>query len=130
MYGSRSSASFVWLEVYEHITNKGEMAMGLVSLAHAVVGAIENLQAAKPQIEFGEGSNQTSHATRHVTAAGINVDLVKSIITKDLRSRINGLPVSSAIRDQTVIVNAIEIQYSAYRKTNGVWNVGKIKPPR
>lgn len=115
LYGSRSYASFVWAEVWEHMTNPQEVAMGLIAVGHGVSGILE------PKPSFGSTSEQVWHATRHIEAKGLNVQAIKAAIIKDLK------PASSytaVVRiTWTVIVNSVEVSYRGVKLPNGKINM-------
>ncbi|MBB5437770.1 RHS repeat-associated protein [Pedobacter sp. AK017] len=81
-------------------------------------------------VQFGnpEISNQVSHATRHLEAAGLNVEKIKEAIITNLKPAAS-YKVNVRITG-TVNVNGVKIDYSGVKLPNGTINIGSIKPPR
>ena len=81
-------------------------------------------------VSWGTNPNDPNHATRHLTASGVDVDATKAAITADLEARnVAGSP-SGGLGIGTVTVDGVEVSYSAYKRPDGSVNVGSIRPSR
>jgi len=124
LYGNRSSQSVVWQEVKAQWSNPVNVAMGLTAFAHGLTGVLQP----KPHFGYPEIGNNTNHAIRYLVEAGLNVDKVKSVISKDLGS-ISSYKVGARIQG-VVTVDGVTIKYSGTKLPNGRINIGTIQPPR
>lgn len=78
-------------------------------------------------IQFGKGTNQVSHAFRHIDGV---VDQTKAVtaITNDLNAAASVIKSGNNIRK--LVVDGVEVTYNAFRLPDGTINVGRITVPR
>ena len=85
----------------------------------------KDLNINKANVQFGNNPNQEYHTFRHTDDLGLNRMDVRNAVESNLQLNSNliepGVPFN-----QTVIVNNLSIQYTAYKLPNGIINVGRI----
>ncbi|MBK9187381.1 MAG: hypothetical protein IPM33_00340 [Phycisphaerales bacterium] len=81
--------------------------------------------ATSTTIRFGNNANQVSHAFRHTDALGLSRADVSQAVRSDLLIN-TGSIVSGSPFNQTISINGVRVQYTAYRLPDGVINVGRI----
>lgn len=79
-------------------------------------------------MRFGKDANQESHAFRHVDKAGLDRGAVRDAIKEDLSKVGNSL--KDGLYNGRVNVNGTQVDYAAYKFSDGTINVGRISPPR
>lgn len=89
------------------------------------IGKIAGAMVSKATIQFGNNANQVYHTFRHVDDLGIDRNIVMSAIEKHVNTIIPQI-VSGTPCNQIINVAGKNIQYTAYRLSNGVINIGRI----
>ena len=80
----------------------------------------------KPRVIFGNNPNQVHHAFRHVVKElKLDKELVKQAITKSFNKNYTKV-VSGKAFNHIITVNGHRIQYSAYKLSDGTFNIGRI----
>ncbi len=79
-------------------------------------------------IRFGNNGNQILHAFRHTDDAGLDRESVENAVRGDLISRFDKL--QDGLNYGHVIVDGQNLDYNAYKFSNGDVNVGRITIPR
>ena len=105
----------IWGEHVYHVGNDGV-------LVHNACEPLGN-----NSIRFGNDANQVYHAFRHIDAIGLSRSAVQSAVETHLNTVIHEIPMGKPF-NQTITVNGIKIQYTAYKLPNGEINVGRIHP--
>jgi hypothetical protein len=77
------------------------------------------------RIRFGNNANQEYHTFRHTDALGLDRAAVSQAVRTDLLSR-QGSLVAGQPFNQTIVVNGVRIQYTAYQLPDGTINVGRF----
>jgi len=93
----------------------------------AAVGAASAPAAPKLVVQFGRVANQVSHAFRHTDRAGLTRSSVRSAIEAHLPGVADQLRPGQPL-NQVIDVGGTRIQYTAYKISQGVVNVGRIHP--
>ena len=107
-------------------TLAGEVAGALIGKTISWgVGKIAGAMASKATIQFGNNANQYYHAFRHIDDLGIDRNLVMSAIEKHVKT-ITPQIVSGKPCNQIINVAGKNIQYTAYKLSNGAINIGRI----
>jgi RHS repeat-associated protein len=76
-------------------------------------------------IQFGKGQNQIYHAFRHVDALGLNRTLVQSSIEAHFRT-VSSQVVAGRPFIQIIEVSGQKLQYTAFKLSDGTFNIGRI----
>lgn len=104
----------------------GEVAGILIGKAFSWgIGKLSGVIASKTTIQFGNNANQTYHVFRHIDELGIDRNVVKSAIEKHVKA-ITPQIVSGRPCNQIINVAGKNLQYTAYKLSNGVINIGRI----
>jgi len=82
----------------------------------------------KDNIRFGKNENQKFHTFRHVDEAGLDREAVRDSIKQDL-SKV-GKSLKDGPYNGRVNVNGTQVDYVAYKFSDGTINVGRITPPK
>lgn len=77
------------------------------------------------KVVFGQNSNQSYHTWRHVDKLGLDRTTVESIIRTDLNKNIPNIKTGQPYNGN-VTVNGKVLQYTAFRRADGVINIGRI----
>jgi hypothetical protein len=103
-----------------NLTVEGEHVYQVSSL-----GVVAHNTACTPgTIRFGNNPNQTSHAFRHVVAAGMDQGVVQAAIQADLAANLGAITAGLNVRPITVAGQ--NLVYHAFKLPDGVINVGRI----
>jgi len=76
-------------------------------------------------IQFGRNANQVHHTFRHTDALGLNRAVVQSAVENNLRGMASQITPGQHF-NQVITVAGQRIQYTAFRLTDGIINVGRI----
>ena len=79
----------------------------------------------KVAVQFGKTPNQVSHAFRHTDALGLDRSLVQSTVQNHF-STVSSQVVAGQPFNQVIQIGGHNIQYTAYRLSNGTFNIGRI----
>ena len=85
-------------------------------------------QCTVSRVEFGANENQTYHAFRHTDEAGMARQDVQAAIRKVLEPIADSLP--KGHNNGSANLNGTRLDFTAYRRTNGSINVGRITVPK
>lgn len=77
------------------------------------------------KVVFGQNSNQSYHTWRHVDKLGLDRTKVESIIRTDLNKNILNIKTGQPYKGN-VTVNGQLLEYRAYRRIDGIINIGRI----
>ncbi|MND50577.1 Filamentous hemagglutinin [compost metagenome] len=77
------------------------------------------------KVIFGENANQIYHTWRHVDKLGVNRRDVESIVRSDINKNLSNLK-SGQVYNGNVTVNGQKLQYTAFRRPDGIINIGRI----
>lgn len=83
---------------------------------------------ANDKVRFGKDANQERHAFRHTDKAGLDREAVRDAIKKDLSKQAETM--KEGLVNGQVKVNGINVDYAAFKFSDGTINVGRITPPR
>ena len=98
-------------------------AMPTARCVSAGAQAIETTQ--KLVIQFGGNADQVAHAFRHVERLGLNKNEVMSAIKNHLPTTISKIQEGKPL-NEVITVAGKEIQYTAFKLSDGTINVGRI----
>jgi RHS repeat-associated protein len=76
-------------------------------------------------IQFGKGPNQVYHAFRHTDALGLDRSLVQSTIQTHFKG-LSSQVVAGKPFNQIIEIGGQRIQYTAFKLSNGIFNIGRI----
>jgi RHS repeat-associated protein len=76
-------------------------------------------------IQFGKTPNQISHAFRHTDELGLNRTLVQSTVINHFNT-VSSQVVAGQPFNQIVQIGSHRIQYTAYKLSDGIFNIGRI----
>ncbi|SDB88764.1 hypothetical protein [Acinetobacter boissieri] len=79
----------------------------------------------KDKVIFGQNSNQSYHTWRHVDKLGLDRTKVEGVIRTDLNKNITNVK-TGQLYNGNVTVNGKALQYTAFRRADGVINIGRI----
>ncbi|MDN3575700.1 hypothetical protein QWZ03_02810 [Chitinimonas viridis] len=82
----------------------------------------------KETVRFGKDANQEYHTFLHIEKAGLDRSAVQDAIKGDLSKVGNSL--KEGLYNGRVNVNGTQVDYAAYKFSDGTINVGRITPPR
>ncbi|MGL5784630.1 MAG: hypothetical protein ACRCYZ_04105 [Alphaproteobacteria bacterium] len=111
----------------KHLAKKGLKSAQSAMKPQTVIGKREgkvSREKFERTIQFGRVENQIKHTFRHVEAAGLNKDIIRNAIQKNLLKIADKLP--SGHYNGSVAIKNKTIQYSAFKFDSGVVNVGRI----
>ncbi|KAF1026825.1 MAG: tRNA nuclease CdiA-2 [Acinetobacter bereziniae] len=77
------------------------------------------------EVVFGTNANQQHHTWRHVDNLGLNRKTVEYSVRSDINTNISNIK-AGQVYNGNVIVNGQRLQYTAFRRADGVINVGRI----
>lgn len=77
------------------------------------------------KVVFGENANQIYHTWRHVDKLGLNRRDVESVVRSDMNKNLSNLK-SGQVYNGNVTVNGQQLQYTAFRRPDGIINIGRI----
>ncbi|WP_054114287.1 RHS repeat-associated core domain-containing protein [Marinagarivorans algicola] len=104
----------------EDIPVEGQVIGGL-KLAMAFVF----LRKANVSITFGENANKIQHTFRHTDALGLSREVVQQSVAKHF-SMVHSLVQNGKPLNQVIDVAGQRVQYSAFRLSEGKFNIGRI----
>lgn len=76
-------------------------------------------------VQFGKTENQIHHAFRHTDALGLNRSLVQSTIRNHFKAVSSQVPVGKPL-NQIIEIGGKRIQYTAFKISDGTFNIGRI----
>jgi RHS repeat-associated protein len=79
----------------------------------------------KIAVQFGKTENQISHAFRHTDALGLNRSLVQSTIQNHFKT-VSSQVVAGKPFNQIIEIGGQRIQYTAFKLSDGTFNIGRI----
>nr|WP_121273844.1 DUF6443 domain-containing protein [Pedobacter schmidteae] len=95
-----------------------------------IAAGVQGYAALQGKIHFGYPAieNNTKHATRYLTQAGLNIEKVKAAISQDLK--LASFYKSGESIKGVITVDGVTIKYSGMKLSNGDINIGTMQPPR
>ncbi len=76
-------------------------------------------------VHFGQNPNQVNHAFRHIDELGLDRSLVQSSIEAHFRT-VSSNVVAKKPFNQIIDFNGLKIQYTAFKLSDGTFNIGRI----
>jgi hypothetical protein len=76
-------------------------------------------------VQFGNNPNQVYHTFRHIVEEGLSIEPTKQAVLESIKT-VGSQIESGVLFNQTIIVNGVQITYTAFRLANGTINVGRI----
>lgn len=77
------------------------------------------------EVQFGKTENQIYHAFRHTDALGLDRELVRSTIYKHFK-RVSSQVITGKPFTQIIEVEGKRLQYTAFKLSSGIFNIGRI----
>lgn len=100
--------------------------MGLRPLGGlGALGYINGSNGVKLLVQFGKTENQIYHTFRHVEKMGLDKTIVQSAIMKHFQTVYKEIKTGESL-NKVITVQGQQIQYSAYRLSDGTINIGRI----
>src|SRR6266852_4157622 len=142
LFGSNTELDAIYIKHYVNLANQkedsavigyalagGAAARSLAGAAEAVMArsAATAAQADATATQFGRVQNQVFHTFRHTDALGLDQSVVQSAVEAHLRT-VQSQIVAGKPFNQVIEVAGIRLQYTAFRLSDGVINVGRIHP--
>jgi hypothetical protein len=81
--------------------------------------------SSKIAVQFGKTENQIYHAFRHTDALGLDRSLVQSTIQNHFKT-VSSQVVAGKPFNQIIEIGGQRIQYSAFKLSDGTFNIGRI----
>ncbi|WP_304064867.1 RHS repeat domain-containing protein [Pedobacter glucosidilyticus] len=98
---------------------------GLANISWSSVPKWFASNPSKLTIQFGRDANQISHAFRHTDALGLSRVTIQSAVKSHLPTIATKMVVGKPY-NQIISVSGHRIQYTAYKLSNGIINIGRI----
>lgn len=79
----------------------------------------------KSFVQFGKTENQVYHTFRHIEKKGLNKTTVQNAIMKHFQTVYKEIKEGQSL-NKIITVQGKQIQYSAYKLSDGTINIGRI----
>jgi len=89
------------------------------------LGYINGPSGVKLLVQFGKTENQVYHTFRHIEKMGLNKTVVQNAIMKHFQTVYKEIKEGQSL-NKVITVQGQQIQYSAYRLSDGTINIGRI----
>lgn len=89
------------------------------------LGYVNGINGVKILVQFGKTENQIYHTFRHIEKMGLNKTVVQNAIMKHFRTIYKEIKEGQSL-NKIITVEGQQIQYSAYKLSDGTVNIGRI----
>lgn len=89
------------------------------------LGYINGPSGVKLLVQFGKTENQVYHTFRHIEKMGLNKTVVQNAIMKHFQTVYKEIKEGQSL-NKVITVQGQQIQYSAYKLSDGTINIGRI----